>query len=106
MRKRSNKEQLVLDNIITDIEEELINSQNKWGVDFDNKNTADDWAAFIVRYLGQAISLPLNTVDFRNKMIKVAALAIASLETLARNRRLPKSKTELRQNVTSVKNET
>lgn len=55
----------------------------KWGDSFDDANTDQDWAAFIMHYtaigttsrLGAAAGIP-----FRDAMVKVAALAAAAVE--------------------------
>jgi hypothetical protein len=52
----------------------------KWGTDFDDKNTPNDWVAYITRYLGKAVLFPFNGDVFRGAMLKVAALAVAVLE--------------------------
>lgn len=51
-----------------------------WGKDFDDKNTPNDWVAYIAHYLGKAVLFPFNKDKFRNALIKVAALAVAILE--------------------------
>ena len=57
---------------------------DKWGEDFDSKNTANDWVAYITAYLGQAYTIPFNKVQYRKFLIKVATLAVAAVETLDR----------------------
>lgn len=54
--------------------------QSKWPPEFDNANTPNDWVSYIVKYLGQSVTLPWNRVTFRTAMVKVAALAVAVLE--------------------------
>lgn len=54
--------------------------QAKWGDEFDNKNTPNDWVAYIAAYLGKSVTLPWNRQAFRTAMVKVAALAVAVLE--------------------------
>ena len=67
---------LVLDSINT--EREYQNS--RWGVEFDAKNTPNDWVAYISKYLGQSVTMPFDESRFRTQMVKVAALATAALE--------------------------
>ena len=52
----------------------------KWGTGFDDKNTANDWVAYITCYLGKAVTMPWNGDHFRKAMIKVASLCVAVLE--------------------------
>jgi hypothetical protein len=52
----------------------------KWGTEFDNKNTPNDWIAYIAIYLGKAVTFPWNREAFRTAILKVAALAVAVLE--------------------------
>jgi len=54
--------------------------QAKWGLEFDHANTPNDWVTYIVKYLGQCVTLPWNGDTFRKQMVKVAALAVAALE--------------------------
>lgn len=54
--------------------------QKKWGNEFDDKNTPNDWVAYIAAYLGKAVTLPWNREQFRIAILKVAALAVAILE--------------------------
>ena len=62
------------------IDAERAYQESKWGTDFDNKNTPNDWVSYIARYLGNAVTLPWNRNAFRTAMLKVAALAVAVLE--------------------------
>lgn len=65
-----------------------------WGQAFDNRNTPNDWAAYIGQYAGRAIEIyragpskPKYRFDaprFRDSMVKVAALAVAAIETFDR----------------------
>lgn len=52
----------------------------KWGSEFDDKNTRNDWVAYISQYLGKAVTFGPDTAQFRNALTKVAALAVAALE--------------------------
>jgi hypothetical protein len=51
--------------------------------DFDKENTDADWISFIVRYAsGAAPRLQSRKdLDFRQAMVKVAAIAIAAIES-------------------------
>jgi hypothetical protein len=59
----------------------------RWGTEFDDKNTLNDWAAYINVYLTRALCMenvgkPENQ---RIAMVKVAALSVAALEAFDRN---------------------
>lgn len=63
---------------------DLINAErayqdSKWK-DVDDKNTPNDWIAYITAYTGKAYSIPFNRDQFRQALVKVAALAVAALE--------------------------
>lgn len=62
------------------IEAERNYQNGKWGADFDNKNTPNDWVAYIAKYLGNAVTLPWNKAAFRTAILKVATLCVAVLE--------------------------
>ena len=55
----------------------------KWGNEFDDANTSQDWAAFIMHYLAVGQTTRLGAAPgrpFRESMVKVATLAIAAIE--------------------------
>lgn len=71
----------------------MINSEreyqdSKWGTDFDDQNTPNDWVAYITSYASRASAMDLTPEDFEIAMVKVAALAVAAIETLRRNGQL------------------
>lgn len=55
-----------------------------WTPEFDDQNTATDWIAFITHYAGRAYTFFKDPVYFRKYMVKVAALAIAAIESIDR----------------------
>lgn len=55
---------------------------DRWGDDFDDKNTVNDWANFISRYANYATT---GERDFHDAMVKVAAIALAAVEAYNRN---------------------
>ena len=79
----------VREKIYNEIITEREYQDNKWGTAFDDKNTANDWVAYLVCYLGKAVTLPWDRAIFRQMVLKVAALCFATLETLERNDGLP-----------------
>lgn len=62
----------------------------KWGKEFDDKNTINDWAAYINIYLSHSTVMGATPLEQRNALLKVAALAVAALETDSRNEGLAK----------------
>ena len=75
--------------IYKEIDEEREYQDNKWGTENDNKNTPNDWIAYITAYNGKAYRYPSDKDNFRKCMIKVAALAIAAIEACDRNNGFP-----------------
>ncbi|RWI96412.1 MAG: hypothetical protein EOR22_06540 [Mesorhizobium sp.] len=85
-RPLSMKEQLdeaVKDGMTEDafkaIRAELGHAREKWGDAFDDKNTANDWIAYIVHYAGRAVTLPWNPVACRAMLVKVAGLCVSAI---------------------------
>lgn len=86
---------MTLESILEEVEEER-EKQLKWGSDsFDKTNTKNDWVAYITSYAGDAaekVRKKESTKDdlyeeneyyrYRKNMLKVAALAVASIQWL------------------------
>jgi len=72
------------DEIFKEIKREREYQNYKWGNEFDDKNTSNDWIAYIAAYLGQVWTCPFNAEEYRKNLIKVAALAVAAVETYDR----------------------
>lgn len=66
--------------IIGEIMRERAYQQERWGDEFDSKNTANDWLAYIGGYLGRALTMPWNPAQFRVGLVKVATLCVAAIE--------------------------
>jgi hypothetical protein len=66
-------------NALTEVESEKL-YQAKWGDDFDSKNTPNDWVSYIVKYLGQSVTLPWDAKQFRTQLIKTATLCLSAVE--------------------------
>lgn len=61
-----------------------------WSQEFDTHNTADDWATFITFYTTRnLLKKKFNQDDFILDMVKVAALAVAAIETSSRAGKFP-----------------
>ncbi len=52
---------------------------------FDDKNTANDWIAYIAHYASKGCTLPFDGLTFRKAMVVTAGLAISAIETYDRN---------------------
>jgi hypothetical protein len=79
-------EQMRRQRIYREIEEEREYQNGKWGTEFDDKNTINDWGSYITRYTGEATQVD-NPDEQRRQILKVAALAIAAIETFDRNQK-------------------
>ncbi len=74
------------------IEKERCSQDKKFGTGFDDSNTANDWITYINTYASRASSDNVQKRDlkeFKNNMIKVAALAVAAIERVECNKELP-----------------
>lgn len=78
-------------NIFNDIHAERNYQDEKWGKKFDNKNTANDWIAYLTKETGHAVQYvkPFDKHAFRKALVKVASTAVAAIETLERNDGMP-----------------
>lgn len=65
-----------------EIAEERERQDAKWGgADHDDGHAPADWRAFIEKKLAQANAEPISPVEYRRRMIQVAALAVAAIES-------------------------
>lgn len=83
----------MLDNILQEIKTEREYQDTKWGHDTDDEqNTPWMWASYIGQYAtkwmrGTFAPLGRDVTDtFRECMVKVAALAVAAIESIDRQR--------------------
>ena len=74
--------------ILRDVVTERQHQVAKWGIEFDDKNTINDWVSYITSYAGQA-AFEDNAAVRRHKLIQVAALAVAAVEAFDRNLSFP-----------------
>jgi hypothetical protein len=72
--------------IFGEIEKERAYQEEKWGTKFDDKNTVNDWGTYINIYLAKATDMGASKAQQRTGMAKVAALAVAALESFDRNK--------------------
>lgn len=76
------------------IEKERTHQDTLWGVEFDDKNTPNDWVTYMMYYLGQATAMDRETrrfdgKRFREELLKAATLCVAALEAFDRNNGMP-----------------
>jgi hypothetical protein len=77
-----------LQTTITDIENERHYQEEKWGIVNDDNNTLDDWLRYISKYVLKA-SGGSNHLETRRRLVQVAALAVAAVESCDRNLGFP-----------------
>lgn len=70
--------------VYDEIQKERAYQDSRFGTEFDDKNTANDWASYIARYASNA-SFSNSYGEWRKQMIKVAAIAVAAVEAFDRN---------------------
>lgn len=75
--------------IVDNVENEVIRQLKLWGTDFDDKNTANDWVAYITRYVAEGAydgrGGNYTPERFRKHLIKAAAICVSAIETIDRN---------------------
>lgn len=73
-------------NIINQICEEREAQDILWGKEHDDQNSQSEWIALMTRHLGLAVNDGGQTScsRYRKQLIRVAALAIAAIESLDR----------------------
>jgi len=71
--------------ILKEIVDERIRQDEIWGgKEHDDGHRVNDWVAIITEYLGRSREEPHNIKNFRNNMVRVAALAVAAVESVDR----------------------
>lgn len=78
-----------LHQVISDVEDERLRQGDRWGVVNDDRNTLDDWLIYINKYCLLADQAEPNSSSQRRRLIQVAALAVAAVESFDRNRGFP-----------------
>ncbi len=72
------------DQILEEINKERERQEEIWGVGFDDKNTRNDFVAYIAEYAGRGSTYGASPAEFRKRMVQVAALAVSAVETFDR----------------------
>lgn len=73
------------ESVLEEIRNEREYQNGRWGTDFDDKNTLNDWVTYIATYCGRASQFASPPSNQRRDMLKVAALAVAACEAFDRN---------------------
>jgi len=68
--------------ILAHISDERGRQDEKWGDEFDKKNTSNDWITFICAYAGKAYRHKWDPINFRLRLIQTAAICVAAIEIL------------------------
>ena len=66
------------------VKTELIYADEKWGTEFDDKNTLSDWVAYTINYIGQATRMDATEegkVVALRKAIGLLTNALVRIET-------------------------
>ncbi len=83
------RDKLLRTAIFNEIDIERMRQDGKWGHEFDDKNTPNDWVTFVTRYLSRAaddtVTQPAHVEKFyRLNILKAAAVCVAALEAYDR----------------------
>lgn len=78
-----------MSNVTEEIKAERAYQDGKWGTAFDDKNTVNDWGAYIGSYTGNATNMNATPAQQRKALVKVASLAVAAIEAFDRNNGFP-----------------
>jgi hypothetical protein len=79
-----------LQRTIEDVENERAHQEARWGVVNDDRNTLDDWLTYILRYVTRAHTAN-DPATVRRRLVQIAALAVAAVESFDRNRGFPEA---------------
>lgn len=75
--------------VLHEVDAERERQQKIWGNDFDDLNTANDWVAYICRYIGEGAyngrEKKFTVARFRDFLVRAAAICCAAVETIDRN---------------------
>jgi len=80
---------LIHENILEEISEERKYQDDRWGEAFDDKNTLNDWVAYIAMYSSDAARIDSTPYLQRKHLLKAATLCVAAIEAYDRNKCFP-----------------
>jgi hypothetical protein len=78
-----------LQRVLEDVVNERAHQENRWGVVNDDRNTFEDWRTYMNKYSFRVGHAMPNSPTQRRRLIQVAALAVAAIESFDRNRGFP-----------------
>ena len=68
-----------IDELANDVAREVHRARVQWGIDFDMKNTLNDWTTYIGIYTGQAAKMGASKDEVVTNLRKAAGLALLAL---------------------------
>ena len=68
--------------IYEEVASEIERANKKWGTDFDEQNTLNDWLVYAMIYLGKAGQVDKTEDEQRKALIKAAGLVINAINWL------------------------
>ena len=78
-----------IDAILSAIGDERDRQTQLWGDAFDDKNTANDWVAYICHYVSEGAydgrAGKYTPEHFRDNLMKAATLCVAAIQAIERN---------------------
>lgn len=58
---------------------EVMRARQQWGTSFDEKNTLNDWTAYVNIYLGRATTMGATSEEVKKNLRKAAGLVLSAL---------------------------
>ena len=74
-----------MDTILEEIKKERAYQERKWGTEFDDKNTLNDWVAYTNQYMSISVKMGASEEERREGFLKAASILVAAIESLDRN---------------------
>jgi len=71
-----------MEKVLEEIKKERERQESHWGTDFDDKNTLNDWVAYIMIKAGQAASMFSSPEKQRENLLKTAAWQLLLVKLL------------------------
>jgi hypothetical protein len=75
--------------IIEELIAERTYQDARWGTDFDDKNTLNDWISYTNQYITKGAGIGASSEDQRKYVLKAATILVAALEAFDRNNGFP-----------------
>jgi hypothetical protein len=73
------KETKSIEEVSDSVLKEVLRARQMWGTSFDEKNTLNDWAAYVNIYFGRATAMGVSADDVRTNLRKAAGLVLSAL---------------------------